>query len=46
MKKIGPDFVVPMHCTGWKATKELSNEMAEQFILNSVGNLCVPMIQQ
>ncbi|MFX1486488.1 MAG: MBL fold metallo-hydrolase, partial [Promethearchaeota archaeon] len=22
MKKIGPDFVVPMHCTGWKAINQ------------------------
>ena len=37
MKKIGPDFVAPMHCTGWKATDRFAHEMPEQFIINSVG---------
>jgi 7,8-dihydropterin-6-yl-methyl-4-(beta-D-ribofuranosyl)aminobenzene 5'-phosphate synthase len=37
MKKIGPDIVVPMHCTGWKAINQFALEMPEQFRLNSVG---------
>jgi 7,8-dihydropterin-6-yl-methyl-4-(beta-D-ribofuranosyl)aminobenzene 5'-phosphate synthase len=37
MKRIGPDFVVPMHCTGWRAINEFSRQMPEQFLLNSVG---------
>ena len=37
MKRIGPDFVVPMHCTGWKAINQFAEEMPEQFLLNSVG---------
>lgn len=37
MKKIGPDFVVPMHCTGWKAINQFALKMPEQFRLNSVG---------
>jgi 7,8-dihydropterin-6-yl-methyl-4-(beta-D-ribofuranosyl)aminobenzene 5'-phosphate synthase len=37
MKKISPDFVVPMHCTGWKAINQFAKEMPEQFILNAVG---------
>jgi 7,8-dihydropterin-6-yl-methyl-4-(beta-D-ribofuranosyl)aminobenzene 5'-phosphate synthase len=37
MKKIGPDMVVPMHCTGWKAINQFALEMPEQFRLNSVG---------
>jgi len=37
MKKIGPDFVIPMHCTGWKAINQFAHEMPEQFILNGVG---------
>lgn len=41
MKKIGPDFVVPMHCTGWKAINKFSKEMPEQFVLNSVGTTYV-----
>ena len=41
MKKIGPDFVVPMHCTGWKSVNKFAEEMPEQFILNSVGTTYV-----
>ena len=41
MKKIGPDFVVPMHCTGWEAMNQFSKEMPEQFLLNSVGTTYV-----
>ena len=37
MKRIKPDFVVPMHCTGWKAINEFSRQMPAQFILNGVG---------
>jgi 7,8-dihydropterin-6-yl-methyl-4-(beta-D-ribofuranosyl)aminobenzene 5'-phosphate synthase len=37
IKKIGPDFVIPMHCTGWKAINQFAQEMPEQFILNGVG---------
>jgi 7,8-dihydropterin-6-yl-methyl-4-(beta-D-ribofuranosyl)aminobenzene 5'-phosphate synthase len=41
MKKIGPQFVVPTHCTGWKAINEFAREMPEQFLLNSVGTTYV-----
>jgi 7,8-dihydropterin-6-yl-methyl-4-(beta-D-ribofuranosyl)aminobenzene 5'-phosphate synthase len=41
MKKIGPDYVVPMHCTGWKAINEFAKEMPGQFLLNSVGTTYV-----
>jgi 7,8-dihydropterin-6-yl-methyl-4-(beta-D-ribofuranosyl)aminobenzene 5'-phosphate synthase len=37
MKHIGPDYVVPMHCTGWEAMVRFSQEMPEGFLLNSVG---------
>ncbi len=37
MKAMAPDYVVPMHCTGWKAITRFSREMPESFILNSVG---------
>lgn len=37
MKRIGPDIVVPMHCTGWNAINEFSRQMPDQFLLNSVG---------
>jgi len=41
MKKIEPDFVIPMHCTGWKAINQLAQEMPGQFLLNSVGTTYV-----
>jgi len=41
MKKIGPDYIVPMHCTGWKAINQFAKEMPEQFLLNSVGTTYV-----
>jgi len=37
MKKIAPDFIIPMHCTGWNVINRFSVEMPDQFILNSVG---------
>jgi 7,8-dihydropterin-6-yl-methyl-4-(beta-D-ribofuranosyl)aminobenzene 5'-phosphate synthase len=41
MKKIGPDYIVPTHCTGWKAINEFAREMPDQFLLNSVGTTYV-----
>jgi 7,8-dihydropterin-6-yl-methyl-4-(beta-D-ribofuranosyl)aminobenzene 5'-phosphate synthase len=41
MKKIGPDFVVPLHCTGWKAINQFAAKMPEQFFLNTVGTTYV-----
>ena len=37
MKKIGPDIIVPMHCTGWKAINQFADRMPEQCIINAVG---------
>ncbi len=37
MKKLRPEYVVPMHCTGWTAMNEFAREMPKQFVLNSVG---------
>lgn len=36
MKKIAPDYIVPMHCTGWQAINLFYSQMPDQFILNSV----------
>jgi len=36
-KKIEPEIIVPMHCTGWNAIKRFSEEFPSSFILNSVG---------
>lgn len=41
MKKIEPDYIVPMHCTGWKAINRFAEEMPEQFLLNTVGTTYV-----
>jgi 7,8-dihydropterin-6-yl-methyl-4-(beta-D-ribofuranosyl)aminobenzene 5'-phosphate synthase len=34
---IGPDVVVPGHCTGWKATHELASRMPAAYVQTSVG---------
>jgi len=41
MKRIGPDYVVPMHCTGWDAINMFAKEMPDQFLLNTVGTTYV-----
>jgi len=41
MKKIGPDFVIPMHCTGWQAINQFAKEMPQQFALTTVGTTYV-----
>ena len=37
MKMLRPEYIVPMHCTGWNAMMEFARDMPEQFIVNSVG---------
>jgi 7,8-dihydropterin-6-yl-methyl-4-(beta-D-ribofuranosyl)aminobenzene 5'-phosphate synthase len=37
MKRIDPDYIVPMHCTGFEAITAFAREMPEQFILNTAG---------
>ena len=34
---IGPDWVVPGHCTGWRATHELARSLPSAYIQTSVG---------
>jgi 7,8-dihydropterin-6-yl-methyl-4-(beta-D-ribofuranosyl)aminobenzene 5'-phosphate synthase len=41
MKHLEPAYIVPMHCTGWKAINAFAKEMPEQFVLNSVGTTYV-----
>jgi 7,8-dihydropterin-6-yl-methyl-4-(beta-D-ribofuranosyl)aminobenzene 5'-phosphate synthase len=41
MKKIDPDYVVPMHCTGWDAMNRFFKEMPGRCILNTVGTTYV-----
>ena len=37
IEEIGPDFLLPTHCTGWKAMHEFARRMPDSFIQNSVG---------
>jgi 7,8-dihydropterin-6-yl-methyl-4-(beta-D-ribofuranosyl)aminobenzene 5'-phosphate synthase len=37
IKAINPDFVVPMHCSGWEAMTTFEREMPQQFIINTAG---------
>ena len=36
-KEIAPSYVVPTHCTGWKATQTFEREMPQAFVLNMSG---------
>jgi 7,8-dihydropterin-6-yl-methyl-4-(beta-D-ribofuranosyl)aminobenzene 5'-phosphate synthase len=35
--ELAPDFLVPAHCTGWKATHALAARFPERFLQSSVG---------
>ncbi len=37
IKAMGPDFIVPTHCTGFEAMVLFQKEMPKQFILNTAG---------
>jgi 7,8-dihydropterin-6-yl-methyl-4-(beta-D-ribofuranosyl)aminobenzene 5'-phosphate synthase len=41
IKEVDPNFVIPMHCTGWTAITSFEREMPEQFLLNTVGTTYV-----
>jgi 7,8-dihydropterin-6-yl-methyl-4-(beta-D-ribofuranosyl)aminobenzene 5'-phosphate synthase len=34
---IGPEFIVPGHCTGWKATHEIARKMPQAYVQTGVG---------
>lgn len=38
LKKMGPEVIMPMHCTGLKAIQKLQKEFPSNFVLNSVGS--------
>jgi 7,8-dihydropterin-6-yl-methyl-4-(beta-D-ribofuranosyl)aminobenzene 5'-phosphate synthase len=38
LKRLNPEVLVPMHCTGWTAIQRMSQEFPDAFILNSVGS--------
>ena len=37
IKAVSPDYIVPMHCSGFEAISGFSREMPEQFIINVAG---------
>jgi len=37
IKAIGPDYIVPTHCTGFEAITAFAQAMPNQFILNTAG---------
>ena len=37
-KKLDPEVLIPMHCTGWKAIQRFQKEFPSSFVLNSVGS--------
>ncbi|PIU50249.1 MAG: MBL fold metallo-hydrolase [Desulfobacterales bacterium CG07_land_8_20_14_0_80_52_14] len=39
LKKMDPEVIVPMHCTGWKAVQRFQKEFSSRFVLNSVGSM-------
>jgi 7,8-dihydropterin-6-yl-methyl-4-(beta-D-ribofuranosyl)aminobenzene 5'-phosphate synthase len=39
LQRINPKFIVPSHCTGWRAMCAIARTLPEAFVWNSVGNL-------
>ncbi len=37
LKKAQPDYLIPCHCTGWKAVNRIIETMPEEFIQSSAG---------
>jgi 7,8-dihydropterin-6-yl-methyl-4-(beta-D-ribofuranosyl)aminobenzene 5'-phosphate synthase len=37
LQRAHPDYLVPCHCTGWKATNRIIETMPEKFIQSGVG---------
>lgn len=37
IRAINPDYIVPMHCTGYEAISTFAREMPDKFILNTAG---------
>jgi 7,8-dihydropterin-6-yl-methyl-4-(beta-D-ribofuranosyl)aminobenzene 5'-phosphate synthase len=38
LTRVDPQYIVPCHCTGWKATNKIIDMMPEKFIQSSVGS--------
>jgi 7,8-dihydropterin-6-yl-methyl-4-(beta-D-ribofuranosyl)aminobenzene 5'-phosphate synthase len=45
VKEMAPDYIVPMHCTGFEAMGIFANEMPDQFVLNTVGTKYIFSLQ-
>lgn len=39
LQKADPDYIIPCHCTGWKATNKIIDLMPGKFIQSSVGTI-------
>jgi 7,8-dihydropterin-6-yl-methyl-4-(beta-D-ribofuranosyl)aminobenzene 5'-phosphate synthase len=39
LQKANPEYIVPCHCTGWKATNKIIDLMPERFIQSGVGTI-------
>lgn len=39
LQKIDPDYIVPCHCTGWKAANRIIETMPEKYLHSSVGTI-------
>jgi len=37
LSELAPDYIVPAHCTGWKAQHRLAAALPKAFIPNAVG---------
>jgi 7,8-dihydropterin-6-yl-methyl-4-(beta-D-ribofuranosyl)aminobenzene 5'-phosphate synthase len=37
IKAVRPDYIVPIHCTGFEAMTAFAREMPDQFMLNTSG---------
>ena len=38
LKRVDPKYIIPCHCTGWKASNEIIKEMPYKYIQTSVGS--------
>jgi 7,8-dihydropterin-6-yl-methyl-4-(beta-D-ribofuranosyl)aminobenzene 5'-phosphate synthase len=39
LQKVNPNYIIPCHCTGWKAINKIIDLMPEKFIQSSVGTI-------
>jgi len=38
LHELGPQLLVPAHCTGWRAQHAMSGSFGEAFVPNTVGS--------